>query len=163
MARFEAGNTVARGNRGGGRPRKLLREITANDAPRVWDEMQRIAFDASHPLHRRHAFGALQELARYCFPRPQAVVLEASDDAGTAATIGHLLEVAAARLDQRQRDAERNGACIACGHSGVLTKLEVEVATTSPDANGRQPSDALDSRVSVKPARLALAGRDTSS
>ena len=41
MGRFEKGNQVAVGNRGGGRPPKLLRDLTNADAPKIWAEFKR--------------------------------------------------------------------------------------------------------------------------
>ncbi len=73
---FRAGNRAAVGNGGGGRPPSELRAITTRDASRVWRELRRVAFDVRHPLHDRHAFEALRELARLIFPRPQAVAFE---------------------------------------------------------------------------------------
>ena len=73
---FRRGNRAAVGNRGGGRPPSELRAITTRDAARVWRELRRVAFDSEHPLHDRHAFEALRELARLIFPRAQAVALE---------------------------------------------------------------------------------------
>lgn len=70
MARFQARNRAAVGNRGGGRPPKLLREITTADAARVWRELKAIAFKRDHPLHARYAFHALRMMAQLTFPRP---------------------------------------------------------------------------------------------
>jgi len=110
--------------------------------------LTRIAFDDTHTLHRRHAFEALRTLAQFTFPRPQAVVLETSDDGDASTMIAHFVQVATARLDQRRRDAERNGAYIACGHSGVSTELEV--ATTIPAGDGTETGRSLDDSGGVR-------------
>ena len=76
--RFVRGNTAAVGNRGGGRPPSLLRQLPRKDARRIWRELRAIAFDPAHPLHERHAFEALRTLATLTFPKPQAIALEAA-------------------------------------------------------------------------------------
>ena len=70
MARFGPGNQAAVGNRGGGRPPKLLRELTTGDAAKVWRELKAIAFKPEHPLHARFGFHALRTMAQLAFPRP---------------------------------------------------------------------------------------------
>lgn len=77
--RFVSGNRAASGNRGGGRPPSLLRELPHKDARRIWRELRAIAFDTAHPLHERHAFEALRTLATLTFPKPQAVALAVDD------------------------------------------------------------------------------------
>ena len=76
MARFQRGNQAGVGNRRGGRPPKLLREITSGDAPRVWRELRAIALKPSHPLHARHGFRALCTMAAYIFPKPATIAVE---------------------------------------------------------------------------------------
>ncbi len=76
--RFRSGNRAAAGNRGGGRPPSLLRELPRKDARRIWSELRAVAFDTAHPLHERHGFEALKTLATLTFPKPQAVALEAT-------------------------------------------------------------------------------------
>ena len=120
MARFSHGNRAAVGNRGGGRPPRLIRALTTDDAPKIWDELKRIAFDVQHPLHAHRAFDAIKVMAAVTFPRPQTVVVEASE--GTAAeslTMLRLAEIAAHRLDTRARDIQEHGVCDACAGSGI--------------------------------------------
>ena len=74
--RFVHGNTAAAGNRGGGRPPSILRELPQKDARRIWRELRAVAFDVEHPLHARHAFEALRTLATLTFPKPQAIAVE---------------------------------------------------------------------------------------
>jgi len=76
VARFQPGNRAAIGNRGGGRPPKLLREITSADASRVWRELRAIALKPSHPMHARHGFRALCTMAAYIFPRRAPLAVE---------------------------------------------------------------------------------------
>jgi hypothetical protein len=76
MARFQPGNQAAVGNRGGGRPPKLLREITSADAARVWRELRAIALKPSHPMHARHGFRALCLMAAYIFPKPASIAVD---------------------------------------------------------------------------------------
>ena len=78
--RFLSRNRAAIGNRGGGRPPSLLRELPLKDARRIWRELRAVAFDIAHPLHDRHGFEALRTLATLTFPKPQTVALEAVED-----------------------------------------------------------------------------------
>jgi hypothetical protein len=90
MGRFQPGNQVAVGNRGGGRPPKRLREITNADAAKVWRELRAIALKPSHPLHARHGVRALCTMATYIFPKPANAAAE-GDGNGPQVTLFELL------------------------------------------------------------------------
>lgn len=73
---FTKGNALSVGNIGGGRPRSEIKDLIAATSPKVWLELQQIAFSKRHPLHERHAFDALRCLSSYCFPKPTTVAIE---------------------------------------------------------------------------------------
>lgn len=123
MPLFQPGNTAASGNRGGGRPTNRVRDLANEDAPRIWQELAAIAFDASHPDHRKHGFAALRTLAGFAFPRPQAVSFEVSEEGEAAPFDIRLLAERAARgIAERQQRIHDNGICQHCDGSGVSAK-----------------------------------------
>jgi hypothetical protein len=120
MARFEQGNRAAIGNHGGGRPRRLLRDLTSRDAEKIWRELNRIAFDRQHPRHARDGFRALRELAVLTFPRPQSMILEGTVEvADVSLGIAKLAQVASRRLQEREREMKEKGVCNACAGTGT--------------------------------------------
>lgn len=117
MAKFETGNRMAVGNRGGGRPRALLQELTTGDAPEIWAELKAIAFDHAHPLHPRHGFEALKTLATLAFPRLQAVAVQASvvdHETEPSLAILELARRASEAAAARQRESAERGVCPTC-------------------------------------------------
>ena len=106
--RFQPGNTVARGNRGGtGAPPSRLKRLRERTAPRVWRELRAIAFDDRHPWHSTNGFEALRELARFCFPRPQAVAVALEGASGAPITSWvELAREVAADADAEHPDEE---------------------------------------------------------
>lgn len=117
MARFQLGNTAAVGNRGGGRPSNLLRDLTMADAPVVWRELMAIALDPSHPKHARHGFEALRTLANFSFPRPQSARETSETEAEVSNPILELAQRAVSAVRHR-RELVASGACTACGGPG---------------------------------------------
>lgn len=93
--RFRSGNRAAIGNRGGGRPPSLLRELPEKDARRIWRELHATAFDTTHPFDDRHGFEILRKLAALTFPKP-------TDSAPGCGTTRH---------PHTTRDIVRSGSC----------------------------------------------------
>jgi hypothetical protein len=69
-SRFQPGNQLAKGR---GRPPKSYSSKRLRWSEEALRELRRIAYDRTHPLHDRHAYEAVRDLAKITTPKMREV------------------------------------------------------------------------------------------